>query len=250
LIEVQVRSGASQTSRRLDPARMALIICDMWDAHHCVSAEARVKEMAPHVDTLARALRDAGTLVIHCPSGCMSFYEGSMARTRAREAPFVDAPVPFDWNDADPSMESPLPEMFLEPGPCSCDSDIPCSDTKTPYPWTRQIASIRIDAADAVSDDGQEVYNLLQRDGIEDVLVAGVHTNLCVLGRPLGIRQLVYLGKRPMLVRDLTDAFHRAPGPHCQGTNRVVEHIEKYWCPSVTSDQFTGRRPFRFTEEA
>ncbi len=37
----------------------------------------------------------------------------------------------------------------------------------------------------------------------------GVHANICVLGRPVGIRQLVYLGKKPILCRDLTDSFHR-----------------------------------------
>lgn len=38
-----------------------------------------------------------------------------------------------------------------------------------------------------------------------------VHTNICVLGRPFGIRQLVRLGKKPVLCRDPTNSFHRDP---------------------------------------
>ena len=45
----------------------------------------------------------------------------------------------------------------------------PCREDETPYPWTRQIESIHIDVEDAVSDDGQEVFNLLQDCGINDI---------------------------------------------------------------------------------
>jgi nicotinamidase-related amidase len=104
---------------------------------------------------------------------------------------------------------------------------------------------IEIHAADAITDEGQELFNLLEDQGTDHVLVMGVHTNLCVLGRPYGIRQLIYLGKRPILCRDLTDSFHRREGGHHQGTDLIVGHIERYWCPSVTSDQLVGGGPFR-----
>lgn len=78
----------------------------------------------------------------------------------------------------------------------------------------------------------------------------GVHTNRCVVGRPYGIRQLVRFGKRPVLCRDLTDAFHRDPRGHRWGTEQVVAHIERRWCPSVTSDQLVGGTPFTHPGEA
>jgi hypothetical protein len=68
----------------------------------------------------------------------------------------------------------------------------------------------------------------------------GVHTNVCVLRRLFGIRQLVYVGKRPMLCRDLTDGFHRDARGHQWGTEHVIAHIERRWCPTVTSDQLVG----------
>jgi hypothetical protein len=46
----------------------------------------------------------------------------------------------------------------------------------------------------------------------------------------------VYLGERPLLCRDLTDSFHRDPRGRFRGTEEVIAHIERHWCPSVTSD--------------
>ena len=232
-----------------DPARTAVIICDMWDAHHCVSAARRVAEMAPRMNSVVAALRDEGTLLIHAPGGCMDFYAATPARVRATQAPKSDASVSVDWNDWDNERDARLPTTLTDPGPCSCESTAPCGSAEPPYPWTRQTPLIEINSDDAVSDDGQEVLNLLEQRQIEDVIVMGVHTNICVLGRSNGIRQLVYSGKRPVLCRDLTDSFHRDPRGHFWGTEQIIAHIERRWCPTVTSDQLVGGMPFRFSEE-
>ncbi len=229
-----------------DPANAAVIVCDMWDDHHCVSAARRVVEMAPRMNEVVNGLRRRGSLIIHAPSGCMDFYNDTSARLRAIAASRCETPVDIDWNDWDPEREAALPATIADPGPCSCESPQPCCDRGSPHPWTRQIPAIEIAEEDAVSDDGYEVYNVLESRGIRDVIVMGVHTNICVLSRPFGIRQLVYLEKRPLLCRDLTDSFHRDPRGHRWGTETVVEHIERYWCPSVTSDQLVGGEPFQF----
>jgi hypothetical protein len=71
--------------------------------------------------------------------------------------------------------------------------------------------------------------------------IQGRHTNICVLGRPYGIRQPVYLGKRPVRCRDLIDSFHRDPRGHFWGTEQVVAHIEREWCPTVYERPVGGR---------
>jgi len=82
----------------------------------------------------------------------------------------------------------------------------------------------------------------------------GVHLNMCVLGRPFGIRQMVRLGKNVALVRDMTDTMYdprREPKvSHFEGTDLVVEHVEKFWCPTLLSTDLTGRPPFRFQEDS
>ena len=67
----------------------------------------------------------------------------------------------------------------------------------------------------------------------------GVHTNICVLGRSFAIKQMVKWGLDVALVRDLTDALYNPARPpyvsHDEGTRLVIEFIEKFWCPSVSS---------------
>jgi hypothetical protein len=176
----------------------------------------------------------------------MEFYNDTPARQRALLAPHADAPSRIDWCDWERDELAALPTTLTDPGTCSCRSAQPCGDRFRA--WTRQLAVIDVLPEDAVTDDGQELFNLLEQRGIADVVVTGVATNACVLGRPYGVRQLTYLGKRPVLCRDLTDAFHRDPHGHPWGTEQVVAHIERRWCPSVTSDQLVGGAPFRFSD--
>jgi len=97
------------------------------------------------------------------------------------------------------------------------------------------------------------VWNLLQERGIDHVILCGVHLNMCVLGRPFAIRQMVYLGKTVALMRDMTDTMYnpeRPPGvDHFTGTDLMVGHVEKFWCPSFVSTDITGKPAFRFKED-
>ena len=229
-----------------DPARSAVVVCDMWEAHHCVSAMRRVVEMAPHMNGVLTDLRMEGALIVHAPADCMPFYHDAPARQRAVLAPRADAPAHIDWCDWEPDELARLSTTLTDPGTCSCRSPEPCGDRFRA--WTRQIPLIDVLEDDAITDDGQELFNLLEQHAIMDVIVMGVATNACVLGRPYGIRQLVYLGKRPVLCRDLTDAFHRDPRGHHWGTEQIVAHIERRWCPSITSDQLVGGAPFHFVD--
>ncbi|HEX7446464.1 MAG TPA: isochorismatase family protein, partial [Pirellulales bacterium] len=228
------------------PEKTAIIIIDMWDKHHCRSAEARVAEMAPAMNRAVDAARRRGVFVIHAPSDCMEFYAGTPQRRRAIEAPPAKTPVKFQWNKLDARHEGPLADEVATAG-CSCDSAEPCGPDYRA--WKRQIDAIEIAAEDAVSDSGQEIFNMLRQRGIEHVIVMGVHTNVCVLGRPFGIRQLVYLDQDVVLCRDLTDSYHRrVAASHFDGLKMIVRHIEQYWCATITSTALTGEPPFRFAE--
>ena len=224
-------------------AKTAIIIVDMWDTHSCQSAAKRVVEMAPHVNRTITAARDKGAFIIHAPSDCMNFYQDASQRHRAMNAPRADSAIKFQWNYFNSEHEGALAEK-LEKGGCSCDTPEPCGPSK--IVWHRQIDTIQIHDSDAITADGHEVFNLLQARGIDNVILIGVHTNRCVLGRPFGIRQMVYLRKKVVLCRDLTDSFHRDPGHHFEGLDRIVWHVEKHWCPTITSTSLTGQPPFQF----
>ena len=239
-----------------DPSRTALIICDMWDAHWCQGAADRVTELAVPVNKFAQRARELGVLVIHAPSTCVDFYKDSPQRRLAQSAPFAKAPVPLSestrwgtrWCWPDPARE---PELPIDDSDMGCDCAEKCEIRS---PWTRQIEPIEIAAHDAISDDGQEVFNLLAARDIDNILIVGVHLNMCVLGRSFAIRQMVKLGKNVVLIRDLTDTMYdhrRKPFvDHFRGTDLVVEHVEKYWCPTATSADLLGGEPFRFSEDS
>lgn len=228
-----------------NPDSTAVIIIDMWNKHHCVSAEQRVAEMAPFMNKVVQAAREKGVLIIHAPSDCMDFYKDTIQRKRAENAKFKQAAVKFAWNNFNPEYEGPIPGVVAEAG-CSCDTPEPCGpDYKA---WNCENEALEIAEKDIISDKGQEIYNVLMQEGIENVIIMGVHTNLCILGRPFGIRQMKYLGINTVLCRDLTDSYHRNPGKHFEGLNKIIEHIETYWCPTITSDQLTGLKPFVFME--
>jgi nicotinamidase-related amidase len=211
-------------------AETGLLICDMWDNHWCSGAAHRVnalvKVMAPVVDQ-ARA---AGVQIIHSPSDVMAFYKDYPQRQRMLALPQVAPPAALDLSDP------PLP---IDDAKGGCDT----SADKFYKAWSRQHAAIRIAAGDAISDQGQEVYSLLKKQGIANLLVMGVHTNMCVLKRTFAIRQMTKWGIRCVLVRDLTDSMYDPQTSpyvsHEQGTELVVQHIEKYWCPSVVSPDLT-----------
>jgi nicotinamidase-related amidase len=231
-----------------DPAKAAVVICDMWDRIQCVSAARRAAELAPRINEVATSLRERGTLIVHAPGGCADFYNGTRARDRAIQAPNVDAPAPIDWNSWNCDHHTELPRTLTSPGSCSCDSVQPCCGGGPPYPWSRQTPDIEVSSHDAVTDDGQELFNLLEERQVRHVIVMGVHTNVCILGRPYGIRQLVFWGKAPVLCRDLTDSFHRDPRGHFWGTEATIAHIERFWCPTVGSDDLVGGKSFRFSD--
>src|SRR4051794_20071795 len=70
-----------------DPKQTAVIVCDVWDAHHCLNAVRRVEEMAPRMNQFIGEARRRGALVIHAPSGCMEPYKSHPGRKRAQDAP-------------------------------------------------------------------------------------------------------------------------------------------------------------------
>jgi putative heme-binding domain-containing protein len=241
--EVQVKEQVL----RWDPSRTAIVICDMWDQHWCRGATRRVGELAPAMNRAVAAARARGVLIIHAPSSCMDAYKDHPARRRAQGAPKA-ANLPADisgWCDRIPAEEKGVYPIDQSDG--GCDDGPPCPQGS---PWRRQIAAIEIRDEDAISDSGVEIWNLLESRRIDHVLLMGVHTNMCVLGRPFGLRQLVRHGKDAVLVRDLTDTMYNSRSwpyvSHFRGTERIIEHIEKYVAPTITSTDLTGRAPFAF----
>lgn len=245
------------------PSRTAIIVCDMWDLHHCKNAVTREVEMAPRMNEVLEKARQQGVLIIHAPSSCMKAYEDTAARERAKSAPAAPR-LPnkiSEWCKQIPAEEMAVYPLDQSDGGEDDDpaehaawaKELEAKGLNPKAPWTRQIDVLRIDQArDAISDSGVEIWNLLEARNIDNVILMGVHVNMCVSGRPFGLRQMAKNGKHVVLMRDLTDTMYNpARWPfvsHTKGTELFTAHVEKLICPTITSDQLIGGQPFAFSE--
>jgi nicotinamidase-related amidase len=225
-----------------DPKRTAVVICDVWDRHWCEGANVRVAAMVKRMNRLADDCRRRGSLIIHSPSDCMEFYRDHPGRRLAMEAPpAAQVPEGIDrWCRKLPDE----PKLPIDDADGGCD-DIP--PPKSGRAWKRQHEAIVVKPGDAISDSGVEIWNLLEARGVRQVLVLGVHTNMCVAGRPFGLRNLARAGKEVALVRDLTDSMYNPRSApyvsHDRGTALVIAHHERHLAPSVTSADVLGEPP-------
>jgi nicotinamidase-related amidase len=215
----------------LSSAETAVIVVDMWDRHWCSGATARGSVLAEKINAFVKTAREKGVLIVHAPSDTMDFYAGQPARERflagtgaAPEPACVtigDYPPPVDASDGG----SDTPELDKYP-----------PNTKV---WTRQTEKIEIDQSKDLicGDEGGSLFPQFRARGVRTVIFTGVHTNMCVLGRSFGIKNMLRQGFSPVLVRDLTDAMYNPAKPpyisHEEGTRLIVEFIEKFYCPTT-----------------
>lgn len=216
----------AQIHYRVDPTRTAIVLCDMWDRHWCGGANSRVAVLAPKMQSVVEALRQSGVLVIHAPSDTMDFYKDYPQRQAILRIAHSEPPAP---------KQIDAPPLPIDDAGGGCDT----AGDREHRAWTRQHAAIRIDGQDLISDNGPEIYSALKARGVDTLLVAGVHTNMCILNRSFAIKQMTRWGVRCILLRDLTDAMYspkdRPYVSHEAGTDLVIRHIEKYWCPTALS---------------
>ncbi len=179
-----------------------IVICDMWNGHYCRNAERRVGEMAPRMNEVIKAARKLGVLIVHSPSGCMSKYENTPMRKLAQQAPKVKTDLPLEsWCYLDPAAEAPMPVKVDQP----CDDKGKLRDAVRHF--DRQIETLEMKEGDAITDSAEAFYLMKQR-GIKNVIIMGVHANMCVLGRPFGIRQMTRFGQNVVLMRDMADTMY------------------------------------------
>jgi len=217
-------------SEALVNSKTAIIVTDMWNKHWCPSETDRVKQLAQRMEPLLDKARSSGMLIIHAPSGTMDFYAHAPGRRLAKDAPHTQPAAGLNLPDV------PLPVD---------DSDGGCDTPAKQYDaWSREIATLSIKRGDVISDNGEEIYDVLKQHKIETVLYVGVASNMCVLDRSFGIKQLSRWGVRCVLIRDMTDAMYdpnmKPHVSHAEANELVIQYVEKYWAPTVSSIQLLG----------
>src|SRR5438552_202255 len=161
--------------------KTAIIVCDMWDAHHCLNAVRREEEMVPRMNDVLEKARNLGALIIHAPSECMEPYKDHPARKRAQAAPKAKN-LPKDigqWCKQIPAEEKGKYPIDQSDGGEDDDlqeheawhKKLAAMGRNPKAPWKSQHAGLTIRDSDAISDSGVEIWNLLEDRGINNVIL-------------------------------------------------------------------------------
>ena len=242
LIELTVRKRdradeSIKKAVRLDPAKSAVVVIDMWDRHWCRTYTERVGNLVPRMNHTLVAARKLGIQVVFAPSDTTDFYKDSPQRKAVQAIPQHAAPKTIGF-------QAPRP-----PGPtdhCECGPQEPCGKGRA---WSRQHANLKIEEGDLIGDcnNGGELLSLCSERGIDTLLYMGVASNMCVQYRSFGIRNMKNHGLRVIVVRDLVEAITAngigpdgKPDPNftpAKGSARVERHIEQHIASTVESRQ-------------
>ena len=145
--------------------------------------------------------------------------------------------------------QRPLPPVALHaeyPMPLNVDdqgANGPVLDVGTAANGYAQVEGIDIvfeanGPKDGICEPLQPVWNLMQARGIRHIIVTGTAANMCVMGKPLGIRNLVQHGLEVVLARDMTRPMYNPASPPYvnlpEATRMMTEYYEKFWCPTLT----------------
>ena len=236
----------------------AILIIDMWDKHWCSVATERIETLAPVMNSVIEVAREEGVQIIHAPSRTMSYYKNDTHRELMKAFSHPAAPKSVNTIELPPLPISEHPRTrsigydrnhLIETergvrriGVIDKSTNVSASGCEYERPrvvWTKEHPSIEIKGSDVISDSKTEIYNFLKHKGITNLIVMGVHANVCVISGPVGVRNMLGLGFDVVLVRDLTDVIYSPQMPpyvsHDEALDMVVEYVEKYLCPSILS---------------
>lgn len=210
-----------------DPARVAIIICDMWDNHPSKAIFDRVGDLAPKLNEYVKGSRKKGIKIIHAPADTMQAYNGTEARKRI--VSIDKAPMIL------------IRPVSYPPIPIDCEGETKGMDRPDWGQITGQTKVIEIDHdRDAVSDNIEEIYSYLKANEIQLVVMTGGALNACLLLRMYGIINLLRLGINVVFCRDMVflgvDPEHTPFVSYEEGMNIMVGYVEKFLCPSISSD--------------
>ncbi|GHT38250.1 hypothetical protein AGMMS49965_01030 [Bacteroidia bacterium] len=227
-----------------NPSETAIIVCDMWDKHWCDVSTARFAELAVALNPVLEAARAKGVKIVHAPSDCMDYYAGYPGRKEA--AKYKDKKIAALANGNIKLSSEENAVWPIDQSDEGCES----ANCKPHKAWKKQHDVLSIKNEDLISDSGEEIGAYFKKKGVKNVVLTGVATNMCVIGRSFGLRTMKKLGLNVVLMRDMTDVMYnpeKAPKVnHFSGLDLMIEYIETYVCPSIVSTDFTGKKQFKF----
>ncbi len=208
----------------VDPKHVGVIAVDVWNYHWCKTATMRVDAIVPRMNKALDGARSLGMTVMLCPSDVVDNYVGYPQREAVLAMPKFPVPNLVDITCP------PAPDA----GGCACGRER-CAVN---YGWDAMHPDLRIADEDLMPDTQAEVYSICRQRGLTHLIYVGFHTQVCLLGKSMGLKSMKSAGLRCFLARDMTDAhpgYDPARGftPDLN-TEQVVEHFEKFLAPTIS----------------
>ncbi len=209
----------------VNASEVGVVIVDPWNYHWCMTACERVSAMVPRWNKAVEIARKMGMPVIWCPSDVIGSYSGYPQREAALGLKLL--PVP---------NEREMPDAKFEPlgAGCMCGPGISCLGN---YGHDGMNPDLFISDNDFIASSTEEVYTLLKTHAITHVIYMGLHTNICLYGKPGALKFMWQAGLKCMLARDINDAFtHYDPVTGFtpdNGTQQTDEVIERAGIPTI-----------------
>jgi nicotinamidase-related amidase len=194
---VALLPAMAQAPAQLNPDKTAIIVIDMWNSHWCMTASERVSAMVPRMNAVLDIARSLGMQVVWNPSDVVTAYAGYPQYERAVAVEHRQSPVVRDV---------PAAKFTASTGKCMCGPGLGCVMN---FGWDGMHPDLVIADDDLFSSSTDEIYSLLSEKGITDIVYMGVHTNMCVYGKPGALSFMWKAGFNCLLARDLNDAFTR-----------------------------------------
>jgi hypothetical protein len=212
------------TSREIDPAHTAVIVIDPWNYHWCMTACERVGAMTPRWNAALDAARKLGMQVMWAPSDVASMYSGTTQRERALAVPYVPVPKVRDLTCS----------FTCAVGPCMCGPGLACQGN---YGHDGMCGDLVVAQSDWIVCGLEEVYAICKQQGITNIIFMGLHTNMCLFGKPDALKPMYGTGIDCYVTRDINDAFtHYEPAAGFtpdDGTAWIDDDLERAGVPLI-----------------
>ena len=226
-LELQRRDPAtgqvSTTLEKVPASKIAIVVIDLWNYHWCKTSAARVGALVPRMNRCLEAARAMGIQVFLCPTDVADNYVGTPQVESLMALPRVTIPTGSE-------IQCPAAP---DGGGCTCGKE----RCQVNYGWDGMHPDLVIGENDLIPNEPELLYGICQARGITHLIYLGVHTQVCLLGKSVGVRRMLQAGMKCVLARDLTDAHGRYdPAKNLTPddfTTNVVAHFEKYLVPTV-----------------
>jgi NPCBM/NEW2 domain/Fn3 associated len=215
-------------SERVDPRKVAIFAIDCWHYHWCRTWRNRAGSLMPRFNHSFDAARKLGMTLLFSPTNAVRDLHDSRQRRNTLALPDASLPALADLPD-------PYPRN-LRFGMCECGLGDDCHYTNN---VNNQHPDLKMREDEYIALTQQEAYNVMKHRGITHIIYTGFATNMCMWGKPTGMKYMRQFGFRCIAARDLTEAITRYAEESfnpTRGTLEVIELIERELAPTISME--------------